>query len=110
MDSEFFYQCSESEADHQKHECSAEQSKVGINAKVAKSGGGQNTSDTGSEIDTFLKGFACIAVDVGQHTGKTAQSCGDEADGHLEAKVIGYPRDRNASGGTASDVLPKIAH
>ena len=77
---------------------------------MPKSGGGQNTADPGSKIDALLKRFTRIAVDVGQHTGETAQTGRDHADRWRKAEMIGDPSDGNARGGTASDVLLEITH
>jgi hypothetical protein len=74
-----------------------------------KSGSGQDTPDSGSEVHALLKGFACIAVEIGQHSGKTAQTGRDQAHRHVKAEMIGDAPHRNAGSGTASDVLLKIA-
>jgi len=108
MDGNFFDERCETESDQQKHEGSAEHCKVGIDTKIAESCGGQDTSDSGGKVDTFLKGFARIAVDVGQHTGETAQTGSDQTRLRGKAEVIGDSCYGNAGAGTASDVLLEI--
>jgi len=76
---------------------------------LPESRNGQNAPDTGGEIDTLPKGGARITVDVGQHSGETAQTSSDQAGGRLETETVGESSDGNAGSGAASDVLLKIA-
>jgi hypothetical protein len=108
MDSHLFDEGSESEANQQKNERSAEHRQVGVIKVMPESRSGQNTADSGGQIDTFLKRFAGVAIDVGQHTGETAQTGGDQTNLRGNTEMIGDPSEGNAGGGTASDVLLKI--
>ena len=109
MDGDFFDPCPDPEADKEQYHCPAEHSNIGINFVVPKPCNSQEPSDTGGEVDAFSKGFARIAVDVGQHSGKTAQTGSDKAGSRINAKTVGGSSDDDASGGAASDVLLKVA-